>query len=333
MKKEINNLNKMEMCITSKCNLKCKHCYQHFEKNKYILSKKQIFDTIDYAINHGCKYLILSGGEFFTRADSYEILDYVLDRNLDLTLVTNGTLIDTNKILKYVGKKLTFQISIDGDEKSHDDRRGKGCYSKTINNIRKLNEMNFKVKINVTLDNNNAQSIFEIIDNEDFKELTFLPVANAGAATINESGISSTDLNDCIEVLYKNTAKTRNICDKCCLFPNGLSINYDGVVYPCSIARDFKLFPMGNINDDSISNIINKYLNSNESDMFLQYKGNDQIAKCSKCKNNKLCNQGCRMRAFKVNGSLLSEDPFCCKIYNHEYENIDYSNIYWGICK
>ena len=104
MKKEITNLNKMEMCITSTCNLKCKHCYQHFEKNKYFISQNKIFDTINYAVDHGCKFLVLSGGEFFTRPDAYEILDFVTKKNLDITLVTNGTLINFEKIKKYINR-------------------------------------------------------------------------------------------------------------------------------------------------------------------------------------------------------------------------------------
>ena len=36
------------------------------------------------------------------------------------------------------------------------------------------------------------------------------------------------------------------------------------------------------------------------------------------------------MRALKFNGNLLTEDPFCCKVYNGEYKDIDYTNIYWG---
>ena len=333
MKKEIKNLNKMEMCVTSKCNLTCKHCYQHFEKNQFIISKEKIFEVLNYAIDHGCKFLVLSGGEFFTRPDAYEILDFVTSKNLDLTLVTNGTLIKKDKIAKYVDKKILFQISIDGDEKKHDDRRGKGNYKKTIEIIKYLNSLNFRVRINVTLDNDNCDSIFDIINNEDFKEITFLPVANAGAAIINEKGKSSDDLNNCIEVLYKHTTKTRDICDKCALFPNGISVNYDGNVYPCSIARDFKMFPLGNINEHSIGYIIESFCADDASNVFFNYISNNQIHKCRSCKNNSVCNQGCRMRALKFNGDLLSPDPFCCKIYNGEYENIDYSNIYWGCSK
>lgn len=327
---KITNLKKMEMCITSTCNLKCKHCYQHFEKNKYIISKDKVIEIIDYACDHGCKQLILSGGEVFTRQDIYEILDYVFSKDLELILVTNGTLIDLEKIKNYIGKKLLFQISIDGDEKWHDERRGKGNYSKTIDTIKKLKEYGFKVKANVTLDNDNYKMIPSIINNELFDEVTFLPVANVGAAKLNNLNQSCNELNECIEILYKNTPKTRTICDKCSIFPNGLSINYDGLVYPCSIARDFKILPIGNIIEKPIHDVIDEFCNTKEAQQLFEYKGNNQIEKCKNCSKNKMCNQGCRIRALKFSGNIYDADPFCCKIFNGEYKNIDYSDLYWG---
>lgn len=330
MKYVIDNLKKIEMCITSTCNLKCKHCYQHFEKNKFIISKEKIVEIIEYACAHGCEQIILSGGEVFTRKDIYEILDYIFEKKLDLVLVTNGTLIDLEKIKKYRHKNILFQISIDGDEKRHDERRGNGNYKKTINSIKKLKELGFKVKANVTLDNNNYKSIPDIIKNPFFDEVTFLPVANVGAAKLNNFSKSLNELSDCIQMLYRNVPKTRKLCDKCCIFPNGLSINYDGYVYPCSIARDFKIFPMGNINDCRINKIIDNFCKKEEALQFFNYTGNNQIKKCSNCSKNNKCNQGCRMRAFKFFGDMYDCDPFCCKIFNNEYENIDYADLYWG---
>ncbi len=327
---EINDLRKMEMCITSTCNLKCKHCYQHFEKNKYNIDKNKIFEIIDYAYSHGCKQIILSGGEIFMREDIYEIIKYISLKKIEITLVTNGTLIDIEKISQFRNQKLIFQISIDGDEKRHDDRRGKGNYVKTLNVIRELKKIGYKVKANVTLDNDNYRFVPNIINNKLYDEVTFLPVANVGAAKLNGKSKSSNELNQYIELLYKTVPKTRTICDKCCIFPNGISINYDGFVYPCSIARDFKLIQMGNIFDKSISKIIDDFCGTEVAKRLLNYKSNNQIEKCRKCMNKEKCNQGCRIRALKFNGNLLKPDPFCCKIFNGEYKNIDYSDIYWG---
>ncbi len=329
MKKDFNGIKKIEVCITSKCNLNCKHCYQHFEKNKYIISFEKIKEIIEYANKSKSEHIVLSGGEFFTHPNSYDIIKEVTKYDIPLTIVTNGTLIDTERIKQFIGKNITFQISIDGTEDYHDSRRGIGNYAKTVDTIKKIRNMGFKVNIYMTIDNNNYITIPEVLNNNFYDSVTFMPVAIAGAATIN-SFDESKELDDCIETIYKMVSTPSDICHRCNIFPKGISINYEGFVFPCSIARDYKLFPLGNINDDSLENIITNFVNSDKSNLFFEYKSNSQIEKCSKCSKNKECNQGCRMRAFKFNGNMLSHDPFCCKIYNNEYKKIGYGHLYWG---
>lgn len=329
MKKEFNGIKKIEVCVTSKCNLKCKHCYQHFEKNKFIISFNKIKEIIDYASKNFCEHIVLSGGEFFTHPNAYDIIDYVVSSNIPLTIVTNGILIDIEKISMYKGKNIKFQISIDGIEKYHDDRRGKGNYKITVTQIKRLRDLGFFVNVYMTLDINNYTSVLKILEKDFYDSVTFMPVATAGAATINKFE-ESKELDSYIETIYKATTKKINIKHRCNIFPKGISIDYEGFVFPCSIARDYKLFSFGNINDDTLETIINNFVLSEDSDIFFNYEGNNQIKKCKNCSKNKECNQGCRMRAFKFNSDLLSHDPFCCKIYNNEYKDISYGNIYWG---
>lgn len=329
MKKEFDGVKKIEVCITSTCNLKCKHCYQHFEKNKYIISYEKIKEIIEYAHSHTIEHIVLSGGEFFTHPNAYDIINDVTNYDIPLTIVTNGTLIDISKISQFKGKNITFQISIDGTEEYHDYRRGKGNYKKTLANIKEIRKLGFYVNIYMTLDNNNYITIPDILSSDFYDNVTFMPVALAGAATIN-SFDDSRELDKCVETIYKYATKPSNICHRCNIFPIGISINYEGFVFPCSIARDYKLFPFGNINDTPLEDIINNFVKSEKSDMFFNYESNKQIEKCSMCSKNKECNQGCRMRAFKFNGNMLSHDPFCCKIYNGEYDNISYGHLYWG---
>ena len=49
MERKLDYLEVIEMCITSSCNLQCKHCYQHKEKNRYQLPFEKIIEVIDYA--------------------------------------------------------------------------------------------------------------------------------------------------------------------------------------------------------------------------------------------------------------------------------------------
>ena len=329
MIKKFSGVKKIEVCVTSTCNLKCKHCYQHFEKNKYIIEFEKIKEIVDFSRKNDSEHIVLSGGEFFTHPNAYDIIDYVTSFDIPITIVTNGIMINVEQIKKYVGKNVKFQISIDGIEKYHDIRRGEGSYKKTKENIEKLRNLGFFVNIYMTLDINNYTSIPNILNDDFYDSITFMPVATAGAATINKFE-SSKELDSCIETVYKATTKELDIKHRCNIFPKGISIDYEGFIYPCSIARDYKLFPIGNINNDSLENIIDNFVKSDDSNIFFEYKGNNQIQKCVNCSKNNECNQGCRMRAYKFNGDFFSHDPFCCKIYNNEYKTISYGNIYWG---
>ena len=326
--KKIEKICKVEMCLTSKCNLACKHCYQHFDKDLFYLEKNKVLEVIDYVVSKGCSNIVLSGGEVFTRPDIYEIIGYILEKKLDLLVVTNGILINMNKIKKFKNK-LSFQISIDGCEVEHNKRRGEGSYDKTVNNIKLLRKLGFKVTVNVTIDVDNYKNVIDLLEDGNFDEITFLPVATAGAATIYKK-THNNELEQVIRELYlvKSAVHKKNY--RCNIFPTGLSINYDGTVYPCSIARDFKLFPIGSINENKIEVIIDKFLENPDSNMFFEYKENSQILKCINCSKENECNRGCRIRAYKTKNSLLEPDPFCCKLYKNSYKNVCFGDIYWG---
>ena len=67
--------------------------------------------------------------------------------------------------------------------------------------------------------------------------------------------------------------------------------------------------------------------------MFLEYEKNDQIEKCNNCEMNGECTRGCRIRAYKWNGKLTSNDPFACKIFRDDYKDYTLGDIYWGTKK
>jgi len=182
-------LKQVEILVTSTCNLKCKHCYQHFDKNKYILPFNTIWDIIQYALLQGAVKFVFSGGEFFTYPRSLDILKRLIDvaPSSHIRVVTNATLV-TDSILQNIPQgRVTFQVSIDGIKEYHDMRRGKGSYERAMNAIKLMKSHNFQVGVNITVDGVNLLSLSsllkEIADMVD--EITLTPVADAGAAHLN----------------------------------------------------------------------------------------------------------------------------------------------------
>ena len=75
--------------------------------------------------------IYLGGAEPFIREDLLLILEYLKSQNFSVTLATNGTLLDLEKIERLVDIGVDdIKFSIDGNEEVHDTIRGKGVFKK-----------------------------------------------------------------------------------------------------------------------------------------------------------------------------------------------------------
>lgn len=124
--------------VTSACNLNCKYCYNG-KKNNVDPTVSEIKRIIDEAKNLSIFQLCLSGGECFLREDIFDILEYTVEQEIDISIVTNGTLLneDTIKKLADLGLIDFMQISLDSHlESIHNSVRGK--YKETIIALEKI---------------------------------------------------------------------------------------------------------------------------------------------------------------------------------------------------
>ena len=122
--------------ITTKCNLKCKHCFAEAteERAHNELSTEEAFRLIDDLAKWGIGLLLLSGGEPLCREDFLEIASYATKKGIKTGVGSNGTLIDATmaRKMKEAGIK-TVGISIDGaDARSHDSLRGEGSFYRAL---------------------------------------------------------------------------------------------------------------------------------------------------------------------------------------------------------
>lgn len=331
--KKIDFFEVIEMCITSKCNLQCTHCYQAVEKNRFQLSFEQIVSVIDYTKKYDCRKYVLSGGEFFMHPNAYEILDYIVkNTSAEITCVTNSTLIDVEKLHSIVPvSRITFKISVDGDETEHDKRRGSGMFKKVEEKINQLKKLGYIVDITMTLVEENIHCIPTVLNNIVFDKVTLMPVATTGAACEHFSTKEDSEIyKQVICHVYKTCREYVDGTHRCYIFPRCFSVKYDGSIYPCSLSRDYDIGCFGNINEKNIKTIIESFIESDESNMYFDYKNNNQIEKCNNCSQNTECTRGCRIRAYKWNGSLTTFDPFACKIFRDEFKDKTFGQIYWG---
>jgi len=99
--------------VTSKCNLSCIYCYGCDGKSDPAIDEiKRIFDEV---AELNVFQLCISGGEPFLRSDIFKILEYAIKKDLDVSIVSNGTLLNKKTVIKLddLGLIGSLQVSLD----------------------------------------------------------------------------------------------------------------------------------------------------------------------------------------------------------------------------
>lgn len=96
----------VQLELTRRCNLRCKHCYLPIPKPSEdipelpLSSVKRIIDELHSA---GCLFILLTGGDVFTRPDITPILEYLWEKGFIVSIATNGALID-EKMARFLSR-------------------------------------------------------------------------------------------------------------------------------------------------------------------------------------------------------------------------------------
>jgi radical SAM protein with 4Fe4S-binding SPASM domain len=137
------SLRYLELQITNKCNLRCRHCYIG-NGGTDELSVKQIKETLkEFEQMQGLRVLI-TGGEPLLHSKFEEMNEMLPQFSVRKVLFTNGLL------LKERIKKLNveeIQVSIDGLEDAHDSLRGKGTFKEAMKAVNLSLDYGFHVSI------------------------------------------------------------------------------------------------------------------------------------------------------------------------------------------
>lgn len=138
------SLRYLELQITDRCNLRCKHCYI-YDKGGSELSPWQIKDILkEFEEMQGLRVLI-SGGEPLMHQGFEEINAMLPEFFIRKVLFTNGLLLN-KKRLKGLNVD-EMQISIDGLEEAHDSLRGKGTFNSALDAVKRAIDSGFEVSV------------------------------------------------------------------------------------------------------------------------------------------------------------------------------------------
>ena len=302
--------------LTYNCNLRCIHCYIEKREEKE-LSFYEITNIFEQLAEAGTLYLILSGGEIFTRNDFFPLARYAREKGFVLLLSTNGTLIDRD-IADQIRElhPLKVEISIYGASAvTHDSiTRVPGAYNKSIEAIKLLIDRNVRTLIKCPVMNKNISELNEL------KELA----EKLGAEFISNPTISPKEngdksplkyvLSDCQMVSYfkdnvvayeiRETKEDIPICNSGrCIS----AISAYGDVYPCRLLN----ISGGNIREKKFDEIWNS------GNIFSRVRSlslND-FNKCTTCEYLPYCQPCMGLFLLEKNSLTLPSNEVCKKAW------------------
>ncbi|MDD5168823.1 MAG: SynChlorMet cassette radical SAM/SPASM protein ScmF [Syntrophales bacterium] len=164
-------LNQIYFYLTDICNLRCRHCWiePHYLscQNKAAGLDIDLFQSIlVQATDLGLTSIKLTGGEPLLHPEIERIIQIIREKNIGLTVETNGTLCTPELTAQFADLSEVFvSVSLDGaDADTHDWIRGeKGCFDSALDGIRNLVHYGIRPQIIMTIMNRNKDQMFALV--------------------------------------------------------------------------------------------------------------------------------------------------------------------------
>jgi SynChlorMet cassette radical SAM/SPASM protein ScmF len=164
-------LNQIYFYLTEGCNLRCRHCWiapkYQSKNNSYPALDLDLFRSIiEQAKPLGLTGVKLTGGEPLLHPQIHEILEYIRNENLYLTVETNGVLCTPTLANKMAACKNAFvSVSLDGaDAKTHEWVRGvEGCFDEAIDGLRNLVSAGLRPQVIMTIMRHNKEQMEPVV--------------------------------------------------------------------------------------------------------------------------------------------------------------------------
>lgn len=142
--------------LTPLCNLDCKMCYVHLNKEQLCgasLFRANVWkDYIDQAFKAGMMYARLTGGECLTHPDFCEIYLHLRKLGIETEICTNGIMLDGD-VLEFFKKHppACIQITLYGaDDDGYEAVTGHRVFNRVINNITEIKKAGLPLTIAIT---------------------------------------------------------------------------------------------------------------------------------------------------------------------------------------
>ena len=214
----MNTPKKIDLDITSRCNLRCSYCYYFSSEGDtgIDLPLSEWLRFLEECNKYSVMEVALCGGEPLIREDFKEIVEGVVKNRMRFSVMSNGTLIndDIVQYLKSTKRCNSFQVSIDGPgPESHDICRGKGTFVKALQGLQTLIKYKMPATVRVTIHKHNVNQLEEIaellLDEVGLPSFSTNSASHAGLCRQNEADVQMTidDYSNAMETLMRLNKK------------------------------------------------------------------------------------------------------------------------------
>lgn len=300
--------------LTKDCNLSCKTCYNDRHKDNFFRPQEDsIKIIIDRMKDSGVLEIILTGGEPFLYQGIFNVVDYILSRDMKVRINTNGLLL-TDEYVQEVKKRngVVLTVGIDGtSEKTHDFIRGKGNFRKVVAIMQKLSNNGIPLYINFTVTHKNISEIWRLRKfSRDFNiiEIIMNIFIRSGQGHTQQSVLALT----AVDLLILKTFGFLNrfasspeviLITSCYAGYVEANVDYKGLFYFCELLD----YPLGNVLEKKVQELWNS------SDMASLMNPEGFKEPCRSCFFRTRCKGSCRAEVFFQTGDLYSGNPHCLK--------------------
>jgi radical SAM protein with 4Fe4S-binding SPASM domain len=332
----------MTIMVTDGCNLHCRHCWLDCKdtQNASPVSVAKIRQVINAFAELGGSQVNLTGGEFLSHPNWFEILQFSLDHDkIDIVcLQTNATMISPKHIealQDLTVDKLIIQISLDGAQaQTHDLVRGPGSYLNVMIGLHLLikAELGHQIQVAFTEMEHNMVELPELLQKIDMMGIGSLisnTLVNGGRAATTGS-ISMPTPAQYWELIhrYQIDANFRTLCDESatiaaiewfknrsaysdynCDCLKHIFVDAKGLIYPCTMLLQDR-YASQSVYSRSMDQVIQKAL-AVWRDIPVMYRRRQNILHCMRCPGKNHCKGGCMGRAATVRGEFMDPEDRC----------------------
>jgi len=341
----------VELLVTERCNLACGYCLAGVSDDMPKMEEDIAKQTIDRAMRmNEAKSLTFefSGGEPFLRFGLLKALVVYInshpekgDREPQLTIQTNATLLNDERVKWISDNRITVGVSLDGNPESHNQSRpqknGKDSFDKVSKGLDLLQKYNVSFGALVVLNRSNIndpEALLDFLVKRGITSFKCNPMVylGTGRKSWDRLGITSTEainyFKKLFELIVSGSYQVReaNIAtmleywmskrrsDRCLRGHCGAGDTFqavaaDGTIFPCGRATQSPGLALGNVKDSNES--LSRPAAESSVIAEIRDRSPDELEGCDICHYRQLCQSGCSVESYERYGTVRHRTPQC----------------------